>query len=61
MVIHFHLGKVPILLCIGETPIAPALKELAEKDEVLLLTGMNYPREGELARYVLRKYAGIAR
>jgi hypothetical protein len=46
MTIHFHIGRVPVVIAIGETPVAPVLRELQEKDEVLLLTGLRFtPRE----------------
>jgi hypothetical protein len=56
MTIHFHIGKTPVVITIGDTPIAPVLHELQEKDEVLLLTGMQFPREGQLSRYIMRKF-----
>jgi hypothetical protein len=61
MTIHFHVGRVPIVLCIGDEPVAPMLRELQEKDEVLLLTGLRFPAEGELARYIMRRWAGGGR
>ena len=57
MTVHFHIGRVPVVLSIGENPVAPILKELREKDEVLLLTGARYPVEGELARWIMRRHA----
>jgi hypothetical protein len=57
MVIHFHIGKVPVVIAIGDAPVTPVLRELAEKDEVLLITGAAFMREGALARYIMRKYA----
>lgn len=61
MTVHFHIGRLPVVLSIGESPVAPILRELQEKDEVLLLTGARYPVEGELARYIMRRYARVAR
>ncbi len=59
MVIHFHIRRIPIIITIGEAELpAPLLRELQEKDQVLLLTGLRFPVEGELARYILRKHAG---
>jgi hypothetical protein len=61
MTVHFHIGRVPVVVTIGETPVAPVLRELAEKDEVLLLTGLRFPQEGQLARYIMRRWAGVGR
>jgi hypothetical protein len=61
MMIHFHVGSIPVLLAIGETPVAPVLRELQEKETVLLLTGAAFPHEGQLARYIMRRWAGAAR
>jgi hypothetical protein len=61
MTIHFHIGRVPVVISIGDTPVAPVLRELQEKDEVLLLTGLRFPTEGALARYIMRKHAGVRR
>ena len=59
MTIHFHVGKIQVLISVGK---APALEvELQEKDEVLLLTGLKFPKEGQLARYIMRRWAGGAR
>jgi len=56
--LHFHIGKIPVLIAVGETPVAPVLRELHEKDEVLLLTGLHFPQEGQLARFIMRRWAG---
>ena len=61
MTVHCHIGRTPVVLTIGETPIAPVLRELQEKDEVLLLTGLRFPQEGQFARYIMRRWAGGAR
>ncbi len=51
MILHFHVGNVPVTLQIGKDP------EQAEKDQALLWYALRLPREGWLARFVMRKYA----
>jgi hypothetical protein len=51
MTLHFHVGHVPITLTIGKD-------QAQEEIEVALaLYGLALPREGRLARDVLRKQA----
>jgi hypothetical protein len=56
MTLHFHYKGIPFTL----TRRKPD-RERDEKDLALLWYGMNLPKEGALARYVLRKYAGGGR
>ncbi len=58
MTVHFHVGKTPFTLQAG----APAVdQERADKDLALIWYALHFPREGQIARYVLRKWAGGAR
>lgn len=51
--IHFHYRGIPFTIKRRKPD-----KERDEKDLALLWYAMNFPREGMLARFVLRKYAG---
>lgn len=58
MIIHFHVGKVPFTLHAGKWGED---QERSEKDLALSWYALNLPREGWLARFVLRKWAGGAK
>lgn len=55
MTIHFHVGSVPFTFHVGK---GAEDRERAEKDSALIWYALNLPREGWLARFVLRKWAG---
>lgn len=56
MVIHFHLGRLPVTLSVrkGES----LERELDELRDTLLWYALNYPQEGQRARFTLRRWAG---
>ena len=57
MVIHFHIGSTACTVNLGKRDLQGA-KELDEKTTALVWYGLHFPREGQIARYVLRKWAG---
>lgn len=59
MVLHFHLGRVPVTLSL--TKGDGREHELEELREALLFYGMHLPTEGARARFVLRRWAGAVR
>jgi hypothetical protein len=58
MLLHFHVGRVPFTFNIGKRPED---RERTEKDLALVWYALNLPHEGQLARYVLRKWVGGTR
>ena len=58
MVIHFHVGKIPVTFTILKGDTA---RELEEKTSALVELAMMLPKEGARARYVLRRWAGGGR
>ncbi len=57
MTLHFHLGRVPFTLTLSKHEERTE-GELEEKTSALIWYALHLPREGQLARYVLRRWAG---
>jgi len=55
MILHFHVGRVPVTISITK---GDPTRELAEKTAALVELGLMLPKEGARARYVLRRWAG---
>jgi len=50
MLLHFHVGRIPFTFNVGKRPED---RERTEKDLALVWYALNFPHEGQLARYVL--------
>lgn len=59
MMIHFHIGQTPVTFTLtkGET----LARELEEKTDTLIWYALRFPKEGQRARYTLRRWAGRRR
>jgi hypothetical protein len=60
MTVHFHVGRTPFIFRLSRRE-DQSEQELEEKTTALIWYGLHFPSEGQLARYVLRKWAGGAR
>ena len=56
--VHFHIKNIPIT---ARADGRHTRAESREKDTVLCWYALRFPQEGELARYILRKWAGGGR